>query len=109
MPRESQYRLSEALGPLFWNDDCFLGRKRLTGIRRYGNEQRFFAIDKVAGVEGRQLEAVAVGNGVSRAGFNAVAAEDAAVVVNVIDLGVTLSAADAVLFSVLGSFNVNAV
>src|SRR6185437_10546229 len=35
--------------------------------------------------------------------------EDAAVVINVIDLGVTLGAADAVLFSVLRGLNVNAV
>jgi hypothetical protein len=52
---------------------------------------------------------VAVGDGVSRAGFNAVAAKDTAVVVDVINLGVSLSAADAVLFSVLGSLNINAV
>ena len=101
--------IPKALSPLFGNNDCFLRRKRLAGVWRYGNKQRFFAIDKVAGVEGREFEAVAMGDGVSWAGFNAVAAEDAAVIVDVIDLGVALSAADAVLFSVLSGLNVNAV
>lgn len=99
----------KTLSSLFWNNDCFLRGKRLAGVRRDGNEQRFFTIDKIAGIEGRQLEAVAVGNGICGAGFNAVAAENATVVVNVIDLGVTLSAADAVLFSVLSGLDINAV
>src|SRR5512135_933362 len=50
----------------------------------------FLAHDQVRCVQRGQLEAVAVGNGVSGTGFNAVAAEDAAVVVDVVDLGVAL-------------------
>src|SRR5689334_11438670 len=48
-------------------------------------------------------------NGVRRAGLDAVAAEDAAVVVDVIDSSVAFGAADAILFCILGGFDVNAV
>src|SRR5262250_2805236 len=83
--------------------------KRLAGVCRDGHQQGLFAINQVAGVEGGQLETMAVGDGVSGAGLDAVAAEDAAVVVDVVDLGVALGAADAVLFRVLGGLNVDTV
>src|SRR5579859_2068309 len=74
-----------------------------------GGQHLFFAIDQTGGVEGGNLEAVAVSNGVGGAGLDAVAAEDAAVVVNVIDLGIALGAADAVLGGILGGLNINAI
>ena len=43
------------------------------------------------------------------AGFHAIAAENAAVVVDVIDLGVALAAADAHLIGVFGGFDIDAV
>jgi len=42
---------------------------------------------QVGGVQRGLLEAMAVGDGIGGAGFHAVAAEDAAVVVDVVDLG----------------------
>src|SRR6185437_9816544 len=87
-----------------------IGGGRFAGAhRRPGRQELLFAVNQVAGVVGGQLKAVPVGDGVRGAGLYAVSAEDAAVVINVIDLGVTLGAADAVLFSVLGGLNVNAV
>src|SRR5215469_6030765 len=77
--------------------------------RLYRGQQLLLAINQVAGIIGSQLKAVPVGDGVSGTRLDAVAAEDAAVVINVVDLRVALSAADAVLFSVLSRFNVNAV
>src|SRR5262245_539289 len=50
-----------------------------------------------------------VGDGICGAGFNAVAAKDATVVIDVVDLGVTLGAADTVLCSVLCGFDIDAV
>ena len=52
---------------------------------------------------------MAVRNGVGGACFHAVSTEDAAVVVDVINLGVALSAAYALLGSIFGSLNVDAV
>src|SRR3954468_7586522 len=64
-------------------------------------EEGFLAIHEVAGIECGQFEAVSMGDGVSGASFDAVSAEDTAVVIDVIDLGVTFRAADAVLSRVL--------
>src|SRR5579859_3698255 len=98
-----------SLGPLLGHNHRLLRRQGLAGVGGHGHQQSFLAIDQVAGVEGGQLETVAVGDGVRGAGLNAIAAEDAAVVIDVIDLGVALGAADAFLFGIIGSFNVNAV
>jgi hypothetical protein len=58
--------------------------------RAHRHQHIVLAHDQGGGVQGGQLEAVAVGDGVGGAGLHAVAAEDAAVVVDVIDLGVAL-------------------
>ena len=52
---------------------------------------------------------MSVSDGVRRAGLDTVSAEDAAVVVDVVDLGVTFGAGDAVLGCVLSGFDVDAV
>jgi len=52
---------------------------------------------------------VAVGDGIGRAGVNAVAAENATGIVNVVDTGVTLSRGDAIGFVVFSGFDVNAI
>ena len=79
------------------------------GQRFDRQEHVFFAHDEVGGVEGGQLEAVAVGDGVGGAGFNTVAAEDAAVVVDVVDLGVALGGGDANFLGVLRGLDIDAV
>ena len=77
--------------------------------RRKRDEHVFFAHDKVGGVQRGQLEAVAMGDGVGGAGFYAIAAEDAAVVVDVVDLGVALGGGDAKGLGVLGGLNIDAI
>src|ERR1043165_2334676 len=93
----------------FRHHDRFRLFQRFAGRGWNRDQQGLFAIDEVAGIEGRQLEAVAVRDGICWASLNAIAAKNTAVVVDVIDLGVALSAADAVLFRVLSSLNINAV
>ncbi len=86
-----------------------LFRRHNVGKGWRGNEKIFLAHDESGGVEAGQFEAVSVGDGVGGAGLDTVAAEDAAVVVDVVDLGVTLGRGDALFFGVLGGFDVDAV
>src|SRR5450755_4118713 len=74
-----------------------------------GGQHLFLSQHQRGGIEAGDFEAVAMGNGVGGTRFDAVAAEDAAVVVDVIDLGITLAAADALPVGVLGGFYVDAV
>jgi len=78
-------------------------------VRRSPSQELFFAVDQVTRVKARQLETMAVRDRVGRASLDTVAAEDTAVVIDVVDLGVALGAADAVLFRVLRGFDINAV
>jgi hypothetical protein len=96
-------------GPFFRDHHRLLRSQRLAGIGGHGHQKSFFSIDQVAGIERSQFEAVTVRDGVRGAGLNAISAEDAAVIVDVIDLGVALGAADALFFGIVGSFDVNAV
>ena len=77
--------------------------------RAHRDQHIFLAHDQVSGVQRSQLEAVTVGDGVSGAGLDAVAAEDAAVVVDVVDLGKALRRGDAHLVGVFRSLNINAI
>src|SRR2546425_6949495 len=77
------------------------GRKRI--------EEVFFAEDEGVRVVGGNLKGVAVGDGIAGAGLDAVAAKNAAVVVDVVNLGVTFRGADPSLGRVLGGLNVDAV
>src|SRR5690242_20123044 len=52
---------------------------------------------------------MAVRNRVRRTGLNAVTAEDAAVIVDVVDLGIALGRRDALLFRIVGCLDVDAV
>jgi len=78
-------------------------------MRWLGGQHLLFAVDQVAGIEGCDFEAVSVGNGVGGTGFHAVAAENTSVIVDVVDLGVALGAADAGSFGVVARLDVNAV
>src|SRR5579864_540052 len=74
-----------------------------------GGQHLLLAHHKIGSIEACQFETVAVRDGVGRTGLDTVSAKNAAVVVDVINLGVTLCAADAVLRSVLGGFDINTV
>ena len=95
-------RLGEDLG-------LVLVRKDRVGKLGHGHQQIFLAHDQGGGVEAGEFEAVAVGDGVCGASLHTVTTEDAAVVVDVVDLGVALCGRDALFLGVLGSFYVDAV
>ena len=56
----------------------------------YWRQHLFLTHDQVSGVQRGQLEAVAMGDGIGGAGFHAISAKDAAVVIDVVDLGIAL-------------------
>src|SRR5215471_19925650 len=78
---------------------------RRFGARRNRGQHIFLTVDQSRGVVAGLLEAVAVGNGVGRTRLDAVPAENAAVIVDVVNAGVTLSAADSHLVGILGGFD----
>src|ERR1700746_2011465 len=78
-------------------------------VRGRGRQHLLLAIDQVGGVKRRQLEAMPVGYRVRWASFHAVPAKNAAVVVDVVHLGVPLGAAHPVRLGVLCSLNIDAV
>src|ERR1700744_4843994 len=95
-------RLCEDFGLVFFRG---YNVRQLRG--RY--QEVFLAHDKISRVEAGELESMAVGDGVGRACFDTVSTEDATVVVDVVDLGVTLGTGDALGFGVVCRFDVDAV
>jgi len=77
--------------------------------RAHRDQHIFLAHDQVSGVQRGQLEAVAVSDGVRGAGFDAVAAKDAAIIVYVVNLGVALGRGDAYFVGVFRGLNINAI
>jgi hypothetical protein len=88
--------------------DDLLGRRSLGG-GRHGCQHSFLAVDEGVGIVSGDLKIVAVGNGIARAGFNAITAEDAAVVIDVINFGIALGSANAFFAGILCRLNVNAI
>ena len=78
-------------------------------MRGSDRQQLLLAVNQVAGIESGEFKSVAVGDGIGRTGFHAVSAKNAAVIVNVVDLGVALSARNADLIGVFRRFDVDAV
>src|SRR5271165_3612609 len=66
-------------------------------------------MDQGRRIERGKLKAVSMGDGVRGAGFDAVTAKDAPVVVDVVDLGIAFGTGDSALCRVLGGLDVNAV
>src|SRR5690348_16869917 len=79
------------------------------GSGRHWGQHVFLAFDECGGVVTGRLEAMPMSDGVGGAGLHAIPAEDAAVVVDVVNLGVALAAGDARLLGVLRRFDVDAV
>ena len=73
------------------------------------DEQVFLAHNQVGCVEGGKFKTVAVRNGIGGACLDTVTAEDAAVVVDVVDLGIALGTGDAVLCRVVGGLDIDTV
>jgi len=77
--------------------------------RRPRLEELFLAKEQRVYIVGGELNAVAVSNGVRGAGLDAVATKDAARIVDIVGLRVTLAGRDALRFGVFRRFNVNAI
>jgi hypothetical protein len=71
-------------------------------------EKLLFSIDHGVDVVGGELESMTVGDCVCGAGFDAVSAENAARIVDVVDRGVAFSGGDAIGFGIFGGFDVDA-
>src|SRR5580658_1395595 len=80
-----------------------------TGLADRRHQHVFLAVDQSRRIERGQFKAVSVSDGVGGAGFDAVAAKDTAVVVDVVDLGIAFGTGDSLLSGVLGRLDVNAV
>ena len=74
-----------------------------------GGQHLLLAHHEIGRVKGRQFKPVTVRDGIRRTRLHTVSAENAAVVVDVVDLGIALGAANAILGGVLGGLDVNAV
>jgi len=85
-------------------------RPRLLRRQRADLHQHIFlAHHQGSRVQRGEFESMSVRDGVRGAGFNTIAAEDAAVVIDVVDLGITLGGGDALCFGILRRLNENAV
>ena len=72
-------------------------------------EKLLFAVDQRIDVIGGELKTVPVRNRIRRARFNAITAENAARIIDVVDAGVALARGDAVCVNVLRGFDINAI
>ena len=72
-------------------------------------EELFLTVNQGVGIVSGNLKPVAVGDGVARAGLHTVATKDAPVVINVVNLCVTLSSTDSMVAGILGGFDVDAI
>ena len=78
-------------------------------MRGPGGQHLLLAVNQIAGIKRSQLKAVAMCDGIGGAGLNTIAAENASIVIDVIDLGVAFGAAHALLGGVIGSFDIDAI
>src|ERR1700722_9729344 len=85
--------------------------KKLLGRRagRPGFKKLFFAVDHGVDVVGGKLNAVSVSDCVGGAGFDAVAAEYASRVVDVVDRGVTFAGGNSLGVGIFSGFDIDAV
>ena len=85
-----------------------LAAKRDCGSGSYF-KKLFFAVNKRVDVVGREFEAMTVRDGIGRARFHAITAEDAARVIDVVHAGIALARGNAVCVDVFRGFDVNAI
>src|SRR5690349_10017584 len=85
-----------------------LGLEREVRPGRDGNQHLFLAINQCRRVVTGDLKSMAVRDRIRGAGFHAESAKNAAVVIDVINLGIPLAAADAERLGILGGLDVDA-
>ena len=93
--------------PTLWQSrrDC----RRSLAASQQGNQHLFLAHHQRGGVVARRLEAMSMRNCIRRTSLHAIAAKDAAVVIDVIDFRVPLRAAVPFFGRILCCFDINAV
>src|SRR5262249_39766839 len=107
--------LSNSLAPWYWHGRrparhlSLIEYRVCSNMCRHGGQHLLFAVNQIAGTEGRDFKPVAVRDGVRRAGLDAISTEDTSIIVDVINLGVALSAAHAMLSGVLRRFDIYAI
>jgi hypothetical protein len=74
-----------------------------------GGQHLLFSINQSTGIEGRNLESVPMRDGVGRTGLDAVSAKNAAVVIDVVNLGIAFRATYALFGGILGGFDIDTV
>src|SRR5437879_4400387 len=79
------------------------------GARRHGSQHVLLTHDQRGGVIARQLETMAMSDGIGGTSLDAIPTENAAVVVDVVNRGVAFAARDAHLLGILGGFDINTV
>lgn len=72
-------------------------------------EKLFFAVDEGIYVVGGQLKSMSVRNRIRGARFNAIPAENAARIINVVNAGVAFACGDSAGIGIFGGFNVDAI
>jgi len=100
-----------------WNRHCRRAIRHLSLIEYRvcshvcwpGGQHLLFAVNQVAGVKAGDFETVSVGDRIRGTRLDAISAEDTSVVIDVIDLGVTLCSAHPMLGRILCRLDVNAI
>src|SRR5579871_143436 len=87
----------------------FQSFQRILRALRNGSEHLLFAVNQRRSIVAGEFESVAMCDGVRGAGLHAVSAEDAPVVIDVVNLRVALAAADAQSVRIFGSLDINAI
>ena len=84
--------------------------RRPAGLRSGGYflEKFLFAVDQGVDIGCRQLEAVAVRNGIGGAGFDAIAAKNAARIIDIVDSSVTLTCGNSLRIGIFRGLNIDA-
>ena len=81
----------------------------ICGAWRPRFQELFFAVQERIYVVGSELDAVAMSDGVGGAGLDAVAAKNAARIIDVVNLGVAFACGDAIRVGILSRLDVNAI
>src|SRR4029077_4731334 len=112
---ENEIETLELLTPLHWQRRSPARHVRAVEdrvgphVRWRGRQHLLLAINQVGRIERRQFKSVPVRNRIGRASFHAISAEDAPVVVDVVDLRISFGAAYPVGLGVLRRLDIDAV
>jgi len=104
-PRRRKAKAAELVA---WNgfDRGYYGR---FGTLWNGDQHLFLAVNQCGGVVARHFKTMSVGDGIGGTGLDTESTKDSAVVIDVVDLGVALAAADPQGVGIFGGLDIDAV